>query len=158
MASTNVTNSKCSRWNGEIYNDFLYSKTENFDYDEYVFVTPIVNGYCLTAEITKKKGADLSEEDISKGFAIALCDEMEDEDFTPKSAEKYFSSLPLEFYTKKTYDIICSKLSNLEDKSLSAAEKIEENLKLFKEYAHFANSEEIPSPTETKHNREFTFF
>ena len=147
---------KCFRWSGEDYEDFLYSKTENFDFDEYFFTTPVVKGCCLTAQLTKEKGEKPSEDDITAAFATALFEEMKDEDFDSKTAKRYFLSLPIEFYSKATYHTICSKMEKYEEENPLEKDRLEQNLLLFKEYAHLVNDEEIPFAPPSSENHNYT--
>ena len=124
------------------YDEFVHSKKENFDFDEYFYVSPNVNSCSLTAEITKNKGEKVTEEDLNRAFATSLFVAMTGFDFNQESAKNYFLTLPPEFYTKETYDIICEKMQKFE----AVCPKFDKNLLLFQEFAHKLDPEEFPTP------------
>ena len=133
-------------WKTGDYEGFFYTKKENFEWDEYSFLSQPETSHLpqFVAVLTKPKGEKPTDEDISLAFADELFQEMTDLEFGEKNANKWFEALPLEFYTQQTYDAICAKMKKFEAQCpVFETERLEKNLSLFKEYAHEINPEEI---------------
>ena len=135
------------------YDNFNYSKKENFDFDEYVYVSRPVNNCILTAEITKNKGEKVTDEDRNVAFATSLVVAMTGLDFNQETAQNYLTALPPEFYTKEAYDLVCKKMTNYEKVAPPfEKDRLDKNLRLFQEFSHKVNKEEIPAPTDKSKN------
>lgn len=133
-------------WKKGDFSGFFYTKTENFDFDEYSFLSIPEKAHLpqFTAQLTKPKGEKPTDEDIALAFADELFQEMTDSEFGEKNANCWFEALPPEFYTQQTYEAICKKMVDFELKSPTfETERLEHNLSLFKKYAHKTNPKEI---------------
>lgn len=129
------------------YDEFIHSKKQNFDFDEYFFVSPTINGCSLTAEITKNKGEKVTEEDLNNAFATSLVVAMTGFDFNSETSQNYFVSLPPEFYTKTTFSTVCEKMESfMQQAPKFDRPRLEKNLWLFQDFAYKLDKEEFPAP------------
>ena len=149
-------------WKNGIFEGFYYNRKSNFDFDEYSFLSIPEKAHLpqFTAQLTKPKGEKPTDEDIALAFAEELFQEMTEFDFNAKEAKNWFAALPPEFYMPQTYQAICKKMANFELQSpVFDTKRLEQNLSLFKEYAHEKNPDEIhfksmPSATHTESHHE----